>query len=202
MPSLRLPFTPSYLQNQYHLGNLYPTKYDCQHKVQSWLPLELRGIISQISLLQCWSLLNHVWFLSSGWPASPIPAKQWFCISGSGVLSVTASSSTPAGQNYRFLIHSSQRPNRVFKRLSKFPVEFNKPGFYHLHFSQHSSSNLPQNQSQALTTQWLSYGPQRPKVFLQCSPKQYGQVSHSKSPLSYYQSFLVRLNVAVMKHPD
>lgn len=32
--------TLSHLQNQHHLGDSSTSKFDCQHKVQPWLPLE------------------------------------------------------------------------------------------------------------------------------------------------------------------
>lgn len=112
VPSLSCP---SCLQNQYHLGDFYTTKFGCQDKIQPWQPLEhslcvliprkhfpedstsLMMLSSQSPLTSQLQLTNIDYYRN---------AKA--SLSGASLLLTTTASSVPANLNCSILIQNNK----------------------------------------------------------------------------------------------
>jgi hypothetical protein len=72
----------SCLQNQYHVGDSYTTKFSCQHEVHFMLAASWTHFMDRSDA--------DLFLTSRSWPASTVPTKQRFHVNGSGLLLITA----------------------------------------------------------------------------------------------------------------
>ena len=102
---------------------------------------------------------------------------QKFHFSCSGILLITADSSSPANQNHRIF------PIKIAMALKKFlifPLKFHKPGLHLLHCSQHYLPSSYRTSHRVLNTEWI-FWPKVPMSF-HSSPKTWSGC-HRNTPL-------------------